>query len=155
MSQGSLWWSSVRLRAPNTGNVDSMPGWGSKIPHATQQREGEKERSVPLPWSSKSRVCVCVCGCVCVCVWVWVCVWVCVSWRQKWQPTPIFLPGESRGQRSLVGYSLWGCRESDTANQLTHTHTQTHVLICLIRELKTLSFFSNLAATEVCPVTRL
>ena len=67
MSQGFLWWSSVRLRAPNIGNVDSMPGWGSKIPHATQQREGEKERSVPPPSSSKSRVCVSVCVCVCVC----------------------------------------------------------------------------------------
>ena len=34
-------------------------------------------------------------------------------WRRKWQPTPKFLPGESHGQRSLVGYSPWGCRESD------------------------------------------
>ena len=33
--------------------------------------------------------------------------------RRKWQPTPKFLPGESHGQRSLVGYSPWGCRESD------------------------------------------
>ena len=31
-------------------------------------------------------------------------------WRRKWQPTPVFLPGESHGQRSLVGYSPWGCR---------------------------------------------
>ena len=30
------------------------------------------------------------------------------------QPTPVFLPGESHGQRSLVGYSPWGCKESDT-----------------------------------------
>ena len=35
------------------------------------------------------------------------------SWRRKWRPTPVFLPGESRGQRSLVGYSPWGCKESD------------------------------------------
>ena len=33
--------------------------------------------------------------------------------RRKWQPTPIFLPGESLGQRSLVGCHLWGCTESD------------------------------------------
>ena len=33
--------------------------------------------------------------------------------RRAWQPTPVFLPGESRGQRSLVGYSPWGRRESD------------------------------------------
>ena len=30
------------------------------------------------------------------------------NWRRKWQPTPVFLPGESLGQRSLVGYSPWG-----------------------------------------------
>ena len=35
-------------------------------------------------------------------------------WRRKWQPTPVFLPGESQGQRSLVGGRLWGCTESDT-----------------------------------------
>ena len=33
--------------------------------------------------------------------------------EKEWQPTPVFLPGESRGQRSLVGYSLWGRKESD------------------------------------------
>ena len=31
--------------------------------------------------------------------------------RRKWQPTPVFLPGKSQGQRSLVVYSLWGCKE--------------------------------------------
>ena len=35
--------------------------------------------------------------------------------RRKWQPTPVFLPGESQGQRSLVGYHLLGLTESDTA----------------------------------------
>ena len=34
--------------------------------------------------------------------------------RRKWQPTPVFLPGESQGRRSLVGCHLWGCTESDT-----------------------------------------
>ena len=37
----------------------------------------------------------------------------------KWQPTPVFLPGEFHGQRSLVGYSPKGCKESDTTEQLT------------------------------------
>ena len=41
---------------------------------------------------------------------------------RKWQPTPVFLPGESHGQRSLEGYSPWGRKESDTTEQLTHTH---------------------------------
>ena len=34
-------------------------------------------------------------------------------WRRKWQPTPVFLPGESHGQRSLVGCCPWGRTESD------------------------------------------
>ena len=37
-----------------------------------------------------------------------------MHWRRKWQPTPVFLPGESQGWRSLVGCHLWGCTESDT-----------------------------------------
>ena len=36
-----------------------------------------------------------------------------MHWRRKWQPTPVFLPGESQGQWSLVGCRLWGCTESD------------------------------------------
>ena len=40
-------------------------------------------------------------------------------WRRKWQPTPVFLPGEFHGQRSLAGYSPWGRKESDTTEQLT------------------------------------
>ena len=35
-----------------------------------------------------------------------------MHWRRKWQPTPIFLPGESQGQRSLMGCCLWGRTES-------------------------------------------
>ena len=41
------------------------------------------------------------------------------SWRREWQPTPVFLPGKSHGQRSLAGYSLWGYKELDTTNHLT------------------------------------
>ena len=37
-----------------------------------------------------------------------------MHWRRKWQPTPVFLPGESQGRGSLLGYRLWGCTESDT-----------------------------------------
>ena len=33
--------------------------------------------------------------------------------RRQWHPTPVLLPGESHGQRSLAGYSLWGHKESD------------------------------------------
>ena len=39
--------------------------------------------------------------------------------EKKWQPTPVFLPGKSHGQRNLVGYSPWGLKELDTTEQLT------------------------------------
>ena len=35
-----------------------------------------------------------------------------IPWRREWEPTPVFLPGELHGQRSLAGYSLWGHKES-------------------------------------------
>ena len=41
-------------------------------------------------------------------------------WRRSWQPTPVFLPGESHGQRSLAGYSPWGCKEWDTSEGMEH-----------------------------------
>ena len=46
-------------------------------------------------------------------LWVWK-----IAWKRDWQPTPVFLPAEFHGQRSLVGYSLWGCKESDTIKWL-------------------------------------
>ena len=41
-----------------------------------------------------------------------------IPWRRKWQPTPVLLPGESHGQRSLVGYSPWDHKGSDMTEQL-------------------------------------
>ena len=41
------------------------------------------------------------------------------TWRREWQSTPVFLPGESHGQRSLVGYSPWGYIELDMTEQLS------------------------------------
>ena len=59
-------------------------------------------------------------------------------WRRKRQPTPVFLPGESHGQRSLVGYSPWGHKESDTTDWLTHTFVSIFsnlIFICIQRAL--------------------
>ena len=42
-----------------------------------------------------------------------------IPWRRKLQPTPVFLHRESHGKRSLVGYSPWGHKESDTTEQLS------------------------------------
>ena len=42
-----------------------------------------------------------------------------IPWRRECQFTPVILPGESHGQKSLVGYSLWGHKELDTTERLT------------------------------------
>ena len=44
-----------------------------------------------------------------------------IRWRRKWQPTPVLLPGESHGRRSLVGYSPKSHKESDTLSDCTYT----------------------------------
>ena len=49
--------------------------------------------------------------------------------RRKWQPTPVFLPGESYGQRSLMGYSPWVAKESDMTQQL---NTNSNYCIYLV-----------------------
>ena len=52
-------------------------------------------------------------------------------WRRAWQPTLVFLPGESHGQRSLVGYSPQGCNELDMTEvtQYAHMHASMHRLV--------------------------
>ena len=47
-------------------------------------------------------------------------------WRRKWQPIPVFLPGEFHGQRSLAGYTVHGVTKSQTQLSDYHTHTHTH-----------------------------
>ena len=42
-----------------------------------------------------------------------------IPWRRRWQPTPVFLPEKSHGQRSQASYSPWDCKESDTTERLS------------------------------------
>ena len=53
-----------------------------------------------------------------------------MPWRSKWQPTPLFLPGASHGQRSLAGDSPGGRKESDTTAMTEHTHVHGPLFIC-------------------------
>ena len=55
--------------------------------------------------------------------WIWK-----VPWRRAWQPTPVFLPGESHGQRSLEGYTPQGWKELGMPEATEHTCT--HVVVC-------------------------
>ena len=55
-----------------------------------------------------------------------------IPWRTERLPTPVFLPGELHGQRSLVGYSPWGHKESDTTDRLTTLNTTClHACVCV------------------------
>ena len=53
--------------------------------------------------------------------------------EKEWQPTPVFLPGEFHGQRSLAGYSPWGCRAGHDWATNTHTHIYIYLLITYVR----------------------
>ena len=54
-------------------------------------------------------------------------------WRRKWQPTPVFLPGESQGWGSLVGCRLWGFTESDTTEATQQQHLMLTFLLLELR----------------------
>ena len=60
-----------------------------------------------------------------------------IPWRRKWKFIPIFLPGKFHGQKSLAGYSPWGCKVSDTPERLSthilalHQVPVTHFRVCL------------------------
>ena len=61
-----------------------------------------------------------------------------VLWRREQQPTPVFLPGESQGQRNLAGYSPWGRKELDRTERDQHSETTTtstifHSISCQTR----------------------
>ena len=55
------------------------------------------------------------------------------AWRRRWHPTPALLPGKSHGQRSLIGYSPWGHKESGTTERLHFT--SLHPCVCLVAHL--------------------
>ena len=88
-----------------------------------------------------------------------------IPWRRPWRPPPVFLPGESRGQRGLAGYSPWGHKESGATERLTtivHTHTRAqthtsfpHTCVSLLITTLPLSLRTrSLPWGEVGPVTR-
>ena len=68
----------------------------------------------------------------CICFYFWS---ILMNWRRKWQPTPICLPGEYRRWRSLVGYSPWGCKESDMTFHF-HFHSYEYVLFLHYKDYK-------------------
>ena len=103
--------------------VSSMKGW-KEWTKSNRRKSPRLYTSCPhagrLPWwlSGKESACQCRrCG---FDPWVRK-----MPWRRKWQPTPVFLPGKSQGQRSLAGYSPWGLQHDlVTTQQQPHASTQ-------------------------------
>ena len=78
-----------------------------------------------------------------------------MHWRKKCQPTPVFLPGESQGQRSLVGCHLWGLTESD----MTESIHQQQSTLCKVPswmthklELRLLGEISTISDMQMIPL---
>ena len=74
-----------------------------------------------------------------------------ILWRGKWQPTPVLLLGKSHGQRSMVGYSPQGRKESDTTEQLNFIdYFPACISACLLeKKYETKSILLNLYPTLV------
>ena len=53
-----------------------------------------------------------------------------IPWRREWPPTPVLLPEKFHGQRSLAGYSPWGCKELDTTEQLSTNAHSCFTMLC-------------------------
>ena len=70
-----------------------------------------------------------------------------IPWRRKWLPTPVFFPGEFHGQRSLVGYSPWGSKES---TRLSTRRTSDRKLLIWNLNLGLSQEFGLLAGSEKC-----
>ena len=73
-----------------------------------------------------------------------------VPWRREWHPTLVFLPGEFHGQRSPLGYSPWGHKESDRTEQLTLSAScESSLHILDINPLSYISLANNLSHSVV------
>ena len=78
-------------------------------------------------------------------------------WRREWQPTPVFLPGEFHGQRSLVCYSPRGHKESDLTEQLTHSrYKEKSAKKKMLNSISGCSYekqFDNFGSSKILEVT--
>ena len=72
-----------------------------------------------------------------------------ISWKRKWQPTPVFLPGEFHGQRSLAGYSPWGHKESGMTQRLNNNKYQKLMnFLSQIKVIKKKQFVKRIKTRE-------
>ena len=118
---------------PIFGDIKKRGGCQGWFSSCIRQRKSLKEKSrvggtvggcvlvplleVGLPWWLSGKEPSCQCRKHGFHLWVRT-----IPWRRKWQPTPVFLPGKSQGQKRLVSYSPWGGRESLMTQQLNNNN---------------------------------
>ena len=100
----------IQPSVPALGKPLSSPLWN----HVHVKSFKDMERTL-RPWRPSGKESACQCRRRRFDPWVGK-----IPWRRKWQPTPVFLPGESLAQRSLAGYSPWGRKESDMTEWLNN-----------------------------------
>ena len=91
----SQWWFQTLTQLPALPPVTALPELVG-FPGGSSSQESARNACRFNPWVRK------------------------IPWRRKWQLIPVFLPGESNGQRSLVGYSPWSHQELDTTKAIRH-----------------------------------
>ena len=142
--------SVLAWRIPGTGEPDGLPSVGShRVGHdwsnlvaaaAVAESIYPFRLSQWLRWSSS----ICLqCRRLGFNPWVGK-----IFWRRKWQPTPVFLPGKSHEWRNLVGYNIWGHKESDTTEQL-HTESILNLVFLMFRVFAVLTWISTSAKFSI------
>ena len=115
--------SVLAWRIPGTAEPGGLPSIGSpRVRHDWSDLAAAAAAAGAVLLSGKESTCQC--RRPGFDPWVWK-----IPWRRKWQPTPVVSPGKPRGWRSLVSYSSWGHRETDTPERL---HMHTGALLCYI-----------------------
>ena len=112
MIPGDLWKIPVSRHSDVTGlacvwgskSFKASLGWFKDFPGGRVVKHTVSKRCSFDPWVSK------------------------IPWSRKWQPPLVFLPEKSHDQRSLAGYSLWGCKKSNTTEQLNRNRWFRHAI---------------------------
>ena len=123
--------STIAWKIPWTEEPDRLQSTGLQELDMTQRLNHHHHENLPRPYNkywdfpdgSDGKAFCLQCGRPGFNPWVGK-----TSWRRKWQPTPVFLPGKSHGQSSLVGYSPWGRKQSDVIQQLNNNTVMIRTL---------------------------
>ena len=109
---------TLQERLKRNSFIHSLTHWG----HSRSVRAKVTRHLVPVPSTSQVALVVKNLSANAGDMRFWLDPWVGkIPWSRKWQPPPVFLPGEFHGQRCLVGYSPWSRKELDSTEH-THTH---------------------------------